>query len=140
MNWQLKNIRHDFDVAEGDVGVTVRLGRKWANRCTGHIVGVDLWECDKPHEGPCPLVEKIREDGEVIAEVTHCKYRGKAKVIGVWYGELHRLPPALLALEHEKSSRTLDGLRKSLKRGYGREIGDDEEVTAVIYYRTEVAD
>ena len=132
---QLKNVQHDFDVVPGDVGVTVRLGPKWAKAYDdepGRFV--DLWQCERPHDGACP--ETVSNEG---GYGTRCLGRGTARLIGYWYGKLAYVPAGLLTLEHEREARELSGLLTSLARAYGSRVTWDSEVTALIYERIHAA-
>lgn len=117
----LKNIQHDFEVEIGDVGVTVRKGSKWADSVDMGLTDVELINCGEPHTGDC-----TQEKG--------CVYCGTAQLLGYWYGSLENIPKGLLALEHEKASRTYEGLLYSLKRAYG-EFDEKDFFTALIYLR-----
>jgi rubredoxin len=114
----LKNIDHTFDVEVGDVGCTIRKGTKWSEVPPDeHLT---LWNCPHPHSGDCDPFE--------------CKHEGSGNVVGFWLGEFGKLPPSLVAIEHNKSARDMDVLREMMKVGYGK-INDDDIVTALIYER-----
>ena len=110
---QLKNVQHEFSVAVGEIGVTIRRGFKWAQVPVGAVVD---------------LVFQSSPD-DVLGES-----RGTAKVTGVWVGRLLDLPARIIEKEHEPSSRTYSELVSSLKRGYG-DFNEAEYFTALFYKR-----
>ena len=124
---QLKNVEHDFEVAVGDAGVTVRLGAKWQAAATGEVV--ELWLCDEPHDGDCPI-ELPDADRAPL-----CDQRGHGKILGWWTGAFTDLPVSLRLIEHEMMARTSKGLYDSMRRAYGDAFGSDSIVTALIYAR-----
>lgn len=92
--------------------VTVRKGRKWSDRLeVGEHVTLAATNGDSP-----------------------CQY---AAVVGLLRCRLADCPPALLALEHDPSCRTLEGLLEALRAAYGRDLCDEQllgsEVTVVLY-------
>ena len=122
---QLKNVKHDFDVEVGSVGVTLRKGFKWATAPRGEEL--ELWECSIAHEGDCPARIGGRET---------CTLQGVGTVEGRWVGTLKSLPAKVIELEHEPSSRVYSGLLASLRRAYGPLMPEGEYFTALFYRRT----
>ena len=118
--YQLKNVRHNFDVNVGDVGVTVRKGVKWSK--TKHGDKLELWVCNQSHYGMCN-------------ESLGCHKVGEGMVLGYWVGPYGKLPPALLSIEHNITLRDKQQLTAILKKVYGS-IKNDDIVTALIYLRT----
>ncbi len=128
---QLKNVAHDFEVAVGDVGVTVRLGAKWQVAGTGEVV--ELWRCDTPHDDDCP--ETFLDDNAGRHDL--CAQQGHGKILGWWTGAFEDLPVALVAIEHEAACRhKIKALYASMVRAYGSDaFKSDSIVTALIYSR-----
>lgn len=114
----LKNVEHEFDVAVGQIGVTVRRGFKWAQVPRGTTV--ELYYQHSPEKG--------------LSD----EFRGTAEVVGHWVGQLHNIPARVIEMEHEASSRLYSGLVESLKRGYGP-FEENEYFTALFYRRVTVA-
>jgi len=100
---QLKNIAHTFDVNVGEVGFTVRKGRKWYETCK---LGdnINLWNCQRAHQGAC------------IDE--HCAFCGTAEVVYVSVERFKNLSPELLMFQHNKNCRTYDALKQQLIKAY----------------------
>lgn len=103
---------HSIDVGVGEIGVTVRLGYKWATLPIGK--SIYLCSCSG-------------RDHEIV---------GEAEVVGIWIGLFHTLPAKLIEQEHEKSSRMYSCLMKSMKKVYGAKFSENETVTALSYRRT----
>ena len=116
---QLRNITHGFDVAKGDVGVTIRKGSKWYEHPDSNRM--ELRICPAAHDGICNSL---------------CKNAGIGRKIGGWKGRLIDLPPNLLAIEHNEEARDYEKLKLMLAAGYGS-VKDDDVVTALIYVREE---
>jgi hypothetical protein len=114
----LKNIDHTFDVALGDVGCTIRKGRKWSDAPVGEEL--ILMNCHQGHSGEC---------GD------ECKCEGHGRVIGSWVGQLKDLPPNLLKIEHNNKAKDLTELMKMMYVGYGT-ISETDIITALLYERT----
>lgn len=90
------------------LNVTVRLGTKWAfNVRVGDTVNL------------------ARASGGSVIQT--------AIIQGIVMCKLDELPEALLALEHDPSCRTREGLRDELARVYKLDINDDAWVVALIF-------
>lgn len=111
---KLVNLKHDFEVGVGDIGVTLRRGVKWA----GRPVGTKL-----------QLVRHEDPEGKVEQE------QGEGVIVGHWVGHLRDLPAVIIEKEHEATSRLYTGLLNSLRRAYGT-ISESEYFTALFYKRT----
>jgi len=116
---QLQNVRHSFDLAENEIGVTIRKGTKWAEVTIGQTF--DLWVCQEGHAGLC------REHG--------CEYQGTGVKIGWWTGPLNKLPFGLIELEHNRMARDPQVLMRLMTQAYPGFRAKDI-VTALIYLRT----
>jgi len=115
---QLKNITHSFDVNVGEVGFTVRKGRKWFETSkVGDIL--DLWNCQMAHLGKC--TDK------------HCSFCGQAEVVYITLENFKYLTPELLMFEHNKDARDYDILKKQLIRAYGK--FDDNDIVTLLFYK-----
>ena len=104
---------HSLDVKPGDIGITVRRGDKWLSVTQGEQL--DLCVCVPDH---------------VIVD--------KGYVNFTWYGKFKDIPARYLELEHEVESRTYSGLLKSMRRAYGFEFNENEQVTVLGYVRQNV--
>jgi hypothetical protein len=114
----LKNVEHEFDVEIGAIGVTLRKGFKWANVERGTLI--DLYFQHSAEKG--------------LSD----EFRGTARVVGHWVGQLKDLPARVIEMEHEASSRLYGGLLESLRRGYGS-VTESDYFTALFYQRVTVA-
>jgi hypothetical protein len=128
---QLKNVQHDFETPVGETGVTVRRGFKWASVATS--TQLELWRCEVPHHGDCPVNSDAPEEGEDRNK--NCAKQGTGRVVGHWVGQLKDLPARIIEQEHEEKSRTYSGLMFSLRRAYGPQLSDNDYVTALFYIR-----
>lgn len=104
--------QHPIDTKPGEVGVTVRRGRKWADLRAGQRIeltaGVD--DADRRHVGHAEVLE------------THlCRFED--------------IPARLIEYEHEESSRLYSGLLASMRRAYGPNFWAREEVVVLVYRR-----
>ncbi len=116
----LHMIQKTLDLVVGEVGVTVRRGGKWA-----HILrrSLDLDLCLCSYEGgPAVGVPKHTQAGTGIVIETHLM-------------PFKDVPARLVALEHEESSRTYFGLLNSMRKAYGSDFAEREDVTIFAYRR-----
>jgi hypothetical protein len=104
---------HLLECKAGEIGVTVRKGPKWADS-----IGQEILLC------VC--------DGEGNHDI-----QGKGIVLDAWMGQFKNVPARWLEKEHEKMSRVYSGLLTSMRRAYGPEFNEEEEVTALMYNRIE---
>lgn len=116
---ELRNIKHTFDTSVGDVGVTIRLGTKWADE-TPRGTTLLLYNCDEAHIDAC--------------DVHGCEFCGTGAKIGHWTGMLKELPASLLVMEHNEQARTMEGLMSLLNIAYPGIMVTDH-ITALIYQR-----
>lgn len=107
----MMHMLHSLDCDIGDIGVTVRKGEKWFGTIG---VPVQLCVCVPEH-----------------------RIEGKAVIIDNWYGIFRDIPGRFLEKEHEEESRMYSGLLNSMRRAYGEDFNEDEEVTVVVYNRLE---
>lgn len=117
--YQLKNVDHHFQVAEGHLGMTVRQGTKWADRAADRST-VTLWNCPAPHQGACLF--------------STCQWEGEALLVGsVVVNSLAEIPSELLRLEHDWLARDREHLTVTLEQVYGT---TDGPWTLLLYLRT----
>lgn len=109
---------HEIDIDAGEIGVTVRLGRKWFDRLSKGFV------LDKGS-----LLDLQETIGGVSTIV------GEGRPTDLWLGEFRDLPARLIEKEHEIPSRLYSGLLESMRRAYGPEFDETDEVTAFTYER-----
>lgn len=119
---ELRNINHSFDLRVFGIGVTIRVGQKWALE-VGQGEDFSLYVCPDPHSEPCP------DHG--------CKFCGVGTKLGHWVGRLGELPRELLTL-HNESARDMDVLLAMLREGYGPDVSSTTIVTALIYERLSI--
>ena len=106
---------HPIDTEVGQLGVTVRLGSKWADLVT-HADQLELCVCT--------------EDGMHIVV-------GHGTVEEVWCSPFYQIPARVIELEHEESSRVYSGLIHSMSRAYGSKFDEESTVTVLTYLRND---
>jgi len=116
----LHMIQDSFDVDVGGIGVTVRRGSKWA-QLIRRTLNLDLCVCSY-EGGPATGVPKHTNAGTGIVIETHLL-------------PFKNVPARLVALEHEKSSQNYFGLLTSMRRAYGADFAEREDVTIFAYRR-----
>ena len=99
---------HTIDLNDGEIGTTVRNGDKWRDSYDETLL---ICEC---LNGTHTIV-------------------GEGKVVGLWRGEFKDIPARLIENEREISSRLYSGLLHSMRRGYGPEFTEYNEVIALTY-------
>jgi len=117
----LQNVRHTFDIADGDVGVTIRKGDKWSKVPAG--TDLNLWICDRPHSGTA------------CDPAIGCQHAGEGVVLGSWFGPMRDVPENLMRMEHNIDARVPATLMRMMRQAYGN-VTWDLPVTALIYQRT----
>jgi len=58
---------------------------------------------------------------------------GMAHVLGVMTCKLNKIPEGVLALEHDPSCRTTEGIITEMKRVYGADLKDDAGTTVLFF-------
>jgi hypothetical protein len=117
---------HTIDVEPGEIGVTVRLGDKWYDAhgeivlCVCSARCLDSFTCDKPAD---------------YIECDNCSRVGRAQVVETVFCRFGDVPARLIEHEHEERSRLYSGLLASMRKAYGDEFGEEDEVTVLVYRR-----
>lgn len=113
---------HSLDCNVGEPGSTVRKGNKWAD-----AMGLTLELCVcEPYVVP---------DGiDVPEEMTHT-VEGHGLVTDIWSGFFKDVPARYLEHEHEIRSRQYSGLLDSMRKAYGPDFGENEQVVILTYLR-----
>lgn len=113
---------HSFDTPVGRTAVTVRRGDKWMQRA------VDIFAEDQP------LFELVQQDPRMREVKTVV---GHGALISANLTRFCDISARDIQYEHEESSRLYDGLLASMRRAYGDEFSEDENVTVVTYLRVD---
>jgi len=116
---------HSLDCAVGEHGSTVRKGNKWAD---AFGLTIELCVCNRiacTEEGPVPFL---------IGVPTH-KIEGHGLVTDIWSGLFKDVPARYLEHEHEIRSRQYLGLLDSMRKAYGPDFGENEQVVILTYLR-----
>ena len=88
------------------INVTCRNGYKWSD-AMGELVNIE------------------DSDGET--------YYGKAHILGVLVCKLNKIPEGILAMEHDPSCRTQEGIITEMKRVYGDDLKEDAPTTVLMF-------
>lgn len=109
---------HSLDCAVGCLGSTVRKGNKWAD-----AMGLTLELC---------VCTPYLEAGD---ETTDHEIQGHGIVTDIWSGLFKDVPARYLEHEHEVRSRQYSGLLDSMRKAYGPEFSETDQVVILIYFR-----
>jgi len=120
-------MRHQLDLATGEVGATVRRGRKWHRLLEDFRRGEGLGVVHA--RMPISLCV-CSTDGEQHNIV------GQGLVQDAYLTQFRNIPARMIRNEHENASRSYDGLLASMRRGYGDNFSEDELITVLVYLRT----
>jgi hypothetical protein len=107
---------HSLDCGVGQIGTTVRKGNKWAD-----AYGLTLELC------VCTPIGDAGGQSHVV--------EGHGLVIDIWSGKFKDVPARHLEHEHEVRSRQYSGLLASMRKAYGTNFSESEDVTTVTYLR-----
>jgi hypothetical protein len=61
------------------------------------------------------------------------EYYGKAHILGVLTCKLDKIPEGVLALEHDPSCRTTEGIITEMRRVYGEDLKQDAPTTVLFF-------
>ena len=107
---------HSLDCEKGQFGTTVRKGNKWAD---AFGLTLELCVCEV-HPALCCIEHKIS---------------GHGLVTDIWEGKFKDVPARYLEYEHEIRSRQYSGLLESMRKAYGQDFNEDEQVVILTYLR-----
>ena len=106
---------HSLNLNVGDLGVNVRRINNWFGVKDGDLL--ELCVCTKDPE-------------------TH-KIEGHGKIEFLEAYNFRNIPARLLEFEHEEMSRRYFGLLESMRRDYGKEFNEHEQVLVIGYRRVD---
>ena len=108
---------HSLDCMVGEYGSTVRKGNKWADAMG---LTLELCVCE-------PYID-------IPQEMTHT-VEGHGVVMDIWSGLFKDVPARYLEHEHEIRSRQYSGLLDSMRKAYGPDFDENEQVVILTYLR-----
>lgn len=112
---------HKVEIDPGTYGSTVRKGSKWADAVPG--TKIDLCEC----ASSCLAANHVEERDCIVV--------GVGEVAGLWHGKFYDIPAKMIEHEHEKLSRQYSGLLFSMRRAYGQDFQEHDDVVILTYER-----
>lgn len=104
----LRTLLFTNPVFHNGINVTCRSGYKWADSL-GEIV----------------KIEETGNEGERPGRYGH--------ILGVMTVKLNKIPETVLAMEHDPSCRTQEGIIKEMKRVYGEDLPEDAPTTVLFF-------
>lgn len=111
---------HSLDCEVGCLGSTVRKGNKWADAMG---LAIELCVCTRSF------------DSNIQHDVDIHEIQGHGIVTDIWSGLFKDVPARYLEQEHEIRSRQYSGLLDSMRKAYGPEFSENDQVVILTYFR-----